>query len=239
MAVWDKFLSERDQQHLAASGQGNRPRKGFGQRPALLIIDDYYGVLGTKPEPLLEAVKTLPMSCGEEGWEAIHRTQELLAAARAAHIPVIYSTGISDFPSPWTGLSNGGRSRLTDEQRAMEYTIVDEIAPQPGELVVHKASPSAFFGTPLIAHLQFNNVDTVIACGETTSGCVRASVVDGCTYRFRMGVVEECTFDRTEASHAINLFDMNQKYADVVSLAETIQYFDAIGESGVYSKASS
>ena len=64
----------------------------------------------------------------------------------------------------------------------------------------------------------------MIACGETTSGCVRASVVDGCTSRFRMGVVEECTFDRTEASHAVNLFDMNQKYADVLQLDEIVDW---------------
>ena len=74
-------------------------------------------------------------------------------------------------------------------------------------------------------------VDTVIACGETTSGCVRASVVDGCTFRYRMGVVGEGTFDRTEASHAINPFDLDQKYAHVVILAETVAYFDTIGES--------
>src|SRR5579871_2706710 len=152
MPVWDDFLTERDKQHLALSGRGNRKRKGFGTRPALLIIDDYYGVLGTKPEPLLEAVKTWPSSCGEEGWEAIRRTQELLAAARAAHAPVIFSTDMDGFPSPWAR-GGGGLSRLTPEQQAIQHKIADEIAPQPGELVVHKASPSAFFGTPLVAHL--------------------------------------------------------------------------------------
>ena len=104
---------------------------------------------------------------------------------------------------------------------------MDEIAPQPGELVVEKAAASAFFGTPLLMHLIYLGVDTIVTCGETTSGCVRASVVDGCTYRFRMSVVEECTFDRTEASHAINLFDMNQKYADVLPLDEILKYLDA------------
>ncbi|MEA2642908.1 MAG: hypothetical protein QOF51_4302 [Chloroflexota bacterium] len=234
MAVWDEFLTERDKQHLVASGMANRPRKGFGQRPALLIIDDYYSVLGTEREDILESVKKWPMSCGLEGWEAIDRTQELLAAARANKIPVIFATGFGDFPSPWGSRSNRGPSRLTSEQQEIAVKIVDEIAPIDGELVVRKASASAFYGTPLIAHLIFNNIDTVIACGETTSGCVRASVVDGCTNRFQMGVVEECTFDRTQASHAVNLFDMNQKYADVVGLAETVQYFDTIGESGAF-----
>jgi|SRR5579871_906750 len=237
MPVWDEFLTERDKLHLEASRRGPRPRKGFGTRPALLIIDDYYSVLGTEPQDLLEAVKTWPSSCGLEGWEAIYKTQELLAAARANKIPVVFATGLDNFPSPWGSRTKGSGSRLTPEQQEIAYKIVDEIAPAEGELVVRKAAASAFFGTPLVAHLMFNRIDTVIACGETTSGCVRASVVDGCMYRFQMGVVEECTFDRTQASHAVNLFDMDQKYADVVSLAETIQYFDTVGESGVFTAA--
>jgi len=232
MAVWDEFLTERDKEHLKASGRGDRPLKGFGEKPALLIIDDYYGVLGTEREDILESVKKWPMSCGLEGWEAIDRTAELLASARASSIPVVFATGLgNDFPSPWG--ARGGRAKLTPEQQEIQFKIVEEIAPMPGELVVKKASASAFWGTPLVAHLVYHGVDTVIACGETTSGCVRASVVDGCTYRFRMGVVEECTFDRTQASHAINLFDMNQKYADVVPLAEAVSYFDTIGEGAM------
>src|SRR4029453_6208206 len=100
------------------------------------------------------------------------------------------------------------------------YEIIDEVAPLPGETVLRKASPSVFWGTPLIGHLNFLHVDTIITCGESTSGCVRASVVDGCSARFRMVVVEECVFDRHQAAHAINLFDMHQKYADVVPLAK-------------------
>jgi maleamate amidohydrolase len=231
MPVWDKFLTDRDKAHLEATGSGSRARKGFGKKPALLIIDDYYSVLGTEREEILDSVKKWPMSTGMEGWEAIDRTKELLASARANGIPVIYSVGMgSEFPSPWAR-GGGGGSRLTAEQNAIANKIVDEIAPIAGEVVLKKASASAFWGTPLVAHLQFNGIDTVICCGETTSGCVRASVVDGCTYRFYMGVVEECTFDRTEASHAINLFDMNQKYADVVPLSEAVGYFDMVGES--------
>ena len=90
-----------------------------------------------------------------------------------------------------------------------------------------KLSPSAFWGTPLVAHLNQHGIDTVIACGESTSGCVRASVVEGCTFRFRMVVAEECVFDRHEACHAINLFDMNQKYADVLPLDDIVQYLHA------------
>ena len=104
------------------------------------------------------------------------------------------------------------------------YEIIPEVGPLPGETVIRKASPSAFWGTPLAGHLTFNEVDTVIMCGESTSGCVRASVVDSTTNRFRTIVVEECVFDRHEAAHAMNLFDMHQKYADVLPLAEVTRW---------------
>lgn len=232
MPVWDEFLTDRDRAVLEASGRGARPHVEFGRRPALLVIDDYYGALGTEPEDILASVKKWPSSCGLEGWEAIHKTVDLIAAARAANVLVIYSTGTGDaVPSPWGIRSPGPRPALTPEQKELQYKIVDEIAPAAGDLVVRKASPSAFYGTPLMAHLIANQIDTIIACGETTSGCVRASVIDGCTNRFKMGVVEDCTFDRTQASHALNLFDMDQKYGHVISLADAIAYFDSIGET--------
>jgi nicotinamidase-related amidase len=229
MPIWDEFLTERDKKHLETSGRDARGHKTFGLRPALLIIDDYYSVLGTTPQPILESVKTWPMSCGMEGWEAVYKTQELLDSARSADIPIVFATGLGDFPSPW-GMRDQGPGRLTAEQKEIAFKIVEELAPRPSELVIKKAAASAFWGTPLVGHLVAKGVDTVIACGETTSGCVRASVVDGSMFRFRMGVVAECTFDRTEASHAINLFDMNQKYAKVIPLSEAIRYFDGIAE---------
>jgi maleamate amidohydrolase len=84
-------------------------------------------------------------------------------------------------------------------------------------------APSAFWGTPMLGLLNFLKIDTLIVGGESTSGCVRATVVDATSYRYRVIVVEECVYDRTEASHAINLFDMNQKYADVLPLAEVVR----------------
>jgi nicotinamidase-related amidase len=110
------------------------------------------------------------------------------------------------------------------DRRHRRYDIIDEVAPLPGEAVLRKSSPSAFWGTPLAGHLTYLGVDTILTCGESTSGCVRASVVDGCTHRYRMIVAEECVFDRHEATHAINLFDMHQKYADVVPLANILDY---------------
>jgi len=229
MATWDDFLTEQDRQHLAVWGK--KGLDGFGERPVLLMVDLYYGALGHERKPILESIQSWPMSCGLEGWAAVDRTVPLLAAARTNGIPVIYARGLTGFPSDWfrRGDRASGRNRsldrLTPEQRALANEIVAELAPQPGELVIEKAAASMFAGTPLLFHLHAIGADTLIICGETTSGCVRAAAVDGVTNRFRIGVVGECCFDRTQASHHVNLFDIHQKYGDVIDARTATDYF--------------
>ena len=223
MDVWDEFLTERDKQHLE-QGWGKPAPFGFGEHPCVLVIDDCYLVVGDRPLELLEATKAWPASCGVEGWEAIYRTQQLLAAARANGVPVIY-TKPKELRPP---LVFQERVRVPQTWSDRKFEIVKEIAPEPGEVVIEKSTPSAFFATTLLPELVAGSIDTIIACGNSTSGCVRASVLDGHAYRFKMGIVEECTFDRTQASHAINLFDMHMKYGDVVSVQEATTYFGEI-----------
>jgi nicotinamidase-related amidase len=148
---------------------------------------------------------------------------------RELRLPVVHMTGLDGAGMPgWSEASHGGLGRggvaraaeIPSERRSHRYDIIDEVAPIDGEVVLRKTPPSAFNGTPLVHHLVSVGVDTLIVAGESTSGCVRASVVDGCSYRFRMIVVEDCVFDRHQATHAINLFDMHTKYADVLSLGE-------------------
>jgi maleamate amidohydrolase len=227
--VWDRFLTEQDKATL--TGKAPRP-VGFGERPALLLIDLYRWVFGDRSEPIVDAIKTWPGSCGHAGWNSLPYIQKLLAKAREVQIPVIHITGMDGVAvEPWSfRRDRARRADMSGEQLdrfRRRFDIVDEVKPIPGETVLKKTSPSAFWGTPLIGHLNFLGADTVIACGESTSGCVRASVVDGTTYRLRMIVAEECVFDRHEACHAINLFDMNQKYADVLPLDEILKYLDA------------
>lgn len=229
--VWEPFLTEQDRDHLAASD--HRPI-GFGERPALLLIDLYRWVFGDEPQPILEAIKTWPSSCGLAAWNAVPHIQTLLSTARGAGVPVIHMTGLDpDVIEGWGIHRQSQRpSDTSPEARARlkrQYDIIDEVAPIPGESVLRKSSPSAFWGTPLAGHLNYLGVDTIITCGESTSGCVRASVVDGCTYRYRMIVVEECVFDRHESAHAVNLFDMNQKYADVLPLGDVLEYMASWG----------
>ena len=102
--------------------------------------------------------------------------------------------------------------------------IVREIAPAENDTVIHKHRPSIFFATPLVSMLNGLETDTLLVCGCTTSGCVRASVVDAFSYGYRVVLIEECTFDRGQATHKINLFDMNAKYADVLSVTEVKDY---------------
>jgi maleamate amidohydrolase len=226
--VWDSFLTSQDRAHLAMS---EHRRIGFGDKPALLLIDLYRWVFGDNPEPLLEGIKIWPGYCGLAAWNAIPHIQTLLKSARDAGIPVVHMTGLDHSGvEGWSARRSPPpeeSSPQAQDRRKRRYDIIDEVAPLPGEAVLRKSSPSAFWGTPLVGHLNSLGVDTIIACGESTSGCVRASVVDGCTYRYRMTVVEECVFDRHQAAHAINLFDMDQKYADVLPLAEVLEYLAA------------
>jgi len=226
--IWDRFLTESDKQHLARSRDR---RVGFGQKPALVLVDLYRAVFGDKPEPLLDAIKTWPSSCGMAGWDSLPNIQRLLQAARAAKIPVVHITMLSDSGMmSWfeaahrDSVAQPARDEASQDRQRRSSDIVDEVKPLPGEVVLRKTAPSAFWGTPLAAHLNLHGIDTLIIAGEATSGCVRATVVDGASYRYRVQVVEECCFDRHEATHALNLFDMHQKYADVIPLAEALEH---------------
>jgi nicotinamidase-related amidase len=221
--VWDRYLSDQDRAHVARQPAA---RKGVGRRPALLLVDLYRWVFGDRPQPLLEAIETWPASCGLAGWNALPHIQRLLGEARRLGVPVIHSTGLEGMPG-WRDATPRGGTAVPPgdaERRRRRYEIVDEVAPIDGEVVLDKAAPSAFWGTPLIGHLTALGADTIVVAGESTSGCVRATVVDGKSHRLKVIVPEECVFDRDEASHAINLFDMHEKYADVIPLDDAIAY---------------
>lgn len=224
--LWSHLLTEMDRQVFRAAGYG--ARAGFGERPALLVVDVNVAFVGEEPLPILESIARWRNSCGETGWTAVGHVATLLEEARSAELPVMFSTGgrrgrPHDLgPGRWA--DKNSRQRREADAHANGNDIVAAVTPAPGEVVFEKHKPSAFFGTALAAHLVDLQVDSLIVCGTTTSGCVRASVVDAFSYNYRVSVVAEATFDRGEASHAINLFDLDQKYADVVSLEETVQH---------------
>jgi maleamate amidohydrolase len=228
--IWDRFLSEGDRARAAASPA---MRKGAGSKPVLLLVDLYRWVFGDERQPLLEAIETWPGSCGLNGWDALPHIQRLLGEARRLGIPVIHMTGTESMPGWRDANPRGGRSDDPGlaERRRRRYDIVDEVAPLPGEVVLGKSAPSAFWGTPLVGQLVSLGADTIVVAGESTSGCVRATVVDGKSYRYKMIIPEECVFDRDEAPHAISLFDLDQKYADVMPLDEVVGYLGRVAST--------
>lgn len=218
MAIWDDVISEYDRQLSEKAGFGRKQE--FGRCAALIIIDVVYNFVGDKPEPILKSMERFPVSCGEVGWKAVHQIASLLPIARSKNIPIIYSTGEPSLPHPWRATTR--RDELYQSEIGNE--IVQEIAPTADDIIIRKLAPSIFFGTPIMSILFSSKVDTLFFCGVHTSGCVRASAVDAASYGFRVFVIEECTFDRIEICHKVSLFDMDTKYATVVSVGEFKEY---------------
>lgn len=234
--IWDDVITDLDRQVYDKAGYGQRG--GFGKRPAVLIVDVTYDFTGDRPEPILQSIEKFRNSCGEVAWKALPCIQELVVAARGRGVPVIY-THASPRPDR---VRMGGWARKnaramapTDIARRIGNDFPPLIAPQPGDIVIQKDKPSAFFGTPLVSYLTAMGVDSLIIGGTTTSGCVRATVLDAFSYNYAVVVVEECTFDRSEVSHKINLFDMHAKYADVVSLAKAKAYLENLSPEPTWS----
>ena len=225
MRIWDSFVTDFDRKVFEAAGYGKT--MGFGTRPALIIIDVHYNFVGDQPEPILESVKKYRTSCGEIGWAAIPHIQRLLTLVRSKKLPVIYT--VSERRKDY--FDSGVQRRKS--YRHMEPThvigqkgseIVRELAPEEKDILISKRKPSAFFGTPLMSYMNDLDVDTIIITGSTTSGCIRATAIDSFSYNFRTIIPEECCFDRFKSSHAINLFDLNTKYADVLPVNEIMDY---------------
>lgn len=190
----------------------------IGAPAALVAVDLYEQVYRGGDKPVIDLVGRYPLSCGEHAFAAIEPTKRLFAAARAAGLPVFYSTGDTRPESKPGFVTATQRRRGSGEPD--DYRIRPEFKPQPGDVVVTKQRASAFYGTPLAAHLTQLGIHTVIMCGETTSGCVRASAVDAFSHGWHVVLVEECCFDRVQLSHKVNLFDMHHKYVDVLHLDE-------------------
>lgn len=218
MQPWDGVISEEEQRAYRAAGFGNP--SGIGTRPALLIIDVQYRTVGTQPRPFWEAIKEFPTSCGEAGWRAVRNIVPLLAQFRQNRWPVLYP-----HVAPKKATDAGRLAQKVPAIMGIEahgYDFVAEVAPREGDVLIPKKHPSAFFATPLVSHLIDLGVDTLVVTGCTTSGCVRCSVVDAFSYNFKVLVASDCVYDRSQTSHAVNLFDMASKYADVSPASEVL-----------------
>lgn len=191
---------------------------GFGESPALLIIDMNVGF--TDPDS--------PLVCDLES--VVSAIGELLAEARRAHVPVVYTTVVFDEGDRVAAKAFIDKiPALTTLEAGSRWVEIDpRIAPESSEPVLKKLFASAFFGTPLQALLTAHAVDTVIVTGASTSGCVRATVVDAIQHAFRPIVPREAVGDRNADAHQANLYDIDAKYGDVVSLEETLAYLRSL-----------
>ena len=194
-----------------------------GDRPALLAIDLYNLVYEGGPVPVLEAQKSQKSSCGFHAHNAVEPTKELFALVRSKGIPVIYTT--SEQRKEARPDSVQATNRQHEGRQSDAFEIYKDFKPEAGDLIIYKERASGFYGTPLVAHLTQMGINSLIVCGESTSGCVRASVVDAYSNGFHITVVEECCFDRSILSHKVNLFDLHHKYADVMHLEEVKSHF--------------
>jgi maleamate amidohydrolase len=218
--AWDGIVPDADLVVYEKAGFGRKG--GLGKRPGIVIIDVQYRTVGLEPAPILEAIKTYPTACGQSGWDAVRAIAKLVEVARPLGVPVFYP-----FVSPKEAYDAGRLGVKVPTMLGIDakgYEFVKEIAPKPGDVLIPKKHPSAFFGTPFASYLIDKGVDTVLFCGCTTSGCVRASVADAFAYNLRAAIIEECVYDRGILSHAVNLFDLNQKYADVMWLDDALSY---------------
>lgn len=188
-----------------------------GLRPAIVVIDFTYGFTDT-------AYPTAADMTAQ-----IAATRRLTDAARARGVPVIYTT-IAYHPGelaayPWLRKATG-MAALVEGTRLVEIDARTGI--RPGDAVVVKKGASAFFGTALAGLLAGAGVDTVVLCGATTSGCVRASAVDAVQSGFNVLVPRDCCADRAQAPHEANLYDIQQKYGDVTDAEDILAWLSGL-----------
>ncbi len=205
----------REVYERARLGQSVTP----GSRPAVLVVDFSRGF--TDPESTM----------GSDLTEEVGATNRLLAAARERGIPVIFTTigfeaNLKD-GSLWLQKAPG----LAEIQVGGKWVEIDpRLGRREDEVVILKKGASAFFGTNLPSVLVSENVDTIVLCGATTSGCIRATAVDLLQYGYPTLVPRECVGDRARAPHEANLVDIQAKYADVVSVEDALSYLERVGE---------
>ena len=201
------------------SNIGFAGRVGFGQKPALLIIDCNHGCANPAVSPIGIAMET-----------EITHIRRLLDLARAKGMPVVHTTVVYSEgqwrDGGWWVKKIPALAALRPDSR--EVQIVPELAPEPGELVLEKRFPSGFYGTNLHSYLTRCGIDTVVVTGNSTSGCVRATVVDAVSAGFRVIIPRQCVADRVPLTHLVNLFDMDSKYGDVMDVEDVIAEFQRL-----------
>jgi len=190
-------------------------RLGYGKRPAVVVVDFQLGFTAPERSPLAGNLNA-----------EVAATNQIIAAARKKNVPVIFTVvGYDPHRQDDAGLWPEKAPSLRLLTLGSELVELDpRLDRKPEDLVIVKKYASGFFGTYLASTLTMKTVDTLIVTGMTTSGCVRATVVDAFSYNYVVVVPEECVADRGELPHKVNLFDIQQKYGDVLALDDVLTY---------------
>jgi nicotinamidase-related amidase len=195
---------------------------GFGQSPAIVVVDFAYGWTDDA------------YAGGSRALDGpVQETARLLASARPRGIPVIFTTspyrpGTGD--QPFKSAADRSQGHRAWDERACR--IDQRVAPRAEDLVIHKENASAFFGTHLAPYLIQHGIDTLLITGCSTSACILGTAIDAKSYRFRPAIVRECVGDRSPWSHVWTLFEVQARFADVVSVEEALAYVEGKDEVG-------
>jgi maleamate amidohydrolase len=215
MAIWDDVIGVEERNEYERAGWGGTV--GFGDRPALVVVDMYNAFV----DP------SYPFSSAAAP-ETAREIARLLAAFRELELPVFHTHARTQ---PTRASRGRWKVRATTEDPKMQspaaYEFWPEVAPLPGEYVFEKTYPSAFFGTTLTSQLIFHSIDTVVIAGTVTSGCVRGTCLDAFNLNYRVIVPQQCVCDRGIVSHKVALYEIQMKYGDVVQLHEVLDYLAA------------
>jgi nicotinamidase-related amidase len=224
MTPWESYLNDQDRAVLARGRFGRR--MGFGRNPAIVVIDAQNYMVGESGNDA-----AWPSSCGDVGRKALAEIASVVGCAQRSKIPCFFTRFEVERDGSDIGVYGRKRDLLDSEHWCLAGTIGAQMAPQlkpaDGDVVFVKKKPSGFHGTPLLGYLIDRGIDTVIVMGGATSNCIRATVFDCTSYNFRTIVPQEAVFDRIPISHAISLFDMDRQFADVVPVADVIEYIKA------------
>lgn len=204
-------VPERDLEYFEKGGHGERI--GWGESPALVLVD---------------LTDEFASERSEAGQRAVAAAERLLDAARETEIPIVFTRPNRNLPDDYRGTTKPKAESVSGRDGTNE--IHEDLAPRDDEYVLDKPRASGFFDTHLANMLHEQGVDTLVVCGISTSGCVRATVVDGHSSNFNVIVPQEATADRSEISHQISLFDMDMKYADVTPTDEVVETLRKVAE---------
>jgi nicotinamidase-related amidase len=231
--VWDDLLSDTEREIIRRGGYGQT--RVLGIRPVVIIIDAQVNYVGGN-QSVLDQIDRYPSGMGVRAWQALPAIKQFVDATRVNKVRLVFTKVRQSLAGRPEGSQTmgiyGNIARnpgfMSDDDPGQQ--VVSQLAPRPdlGDVILYKEQPSAFFGTPLAGYCIKWGVDTLLLAGGSTSGCVRATAVDGASLNFRVAVIEECVFDRIELSHKASLLDIWMKYGSVISLKEALDYLSGL-----------